>query len=837
MVMAPESIAVSPLDVRRYPSPLVKQDLAKLGKDAESRRTALGSLCAVIEEHLQGPALSRFMHQLEDSAEGRRYAAAIIADLARVHGDRLAPYIPRLLQTLAHTLLASAACPALQSDCVKAVTAIGKYSVASSPSSAELVLKRLCLPLIALLPHKVELLSAGAAACLNALVKSDTWKFATASLASKLCLKSAMALTSKSAQTVPHLNLLRSLASGNASSLAQFSIPLLRLLNQEILLCSSASWQLHLAAIQLMESLFKVAEQTTLVSHLGLSLQNLAKFRLDKVPHVRKAAISALRTADALAARRDMKQTLLDDLSVVHSHTEPSSPLRHSLDSVGNMEDLFRGPLSSPRSQRSHALFLSPRTLTELAVNSPSSRQLGSQTPLSDQSPGRATTDESDYFCAYFFDTKENVSCRKIVHHIHDTAIGSATPPSSPLKQSHKVAVPPLPLSSVVHNDLVGQAVKSGHSQSAVWTPSSVTRHVTVLDSHADLVASCERSSIFSATAAEDATRQEPTVSSTQASKPRISFDNKASSDADFIDQFSKSRIEQNFSEKRRQAMEDLHAISSRLLEIREGEEEEEEIINGKKESREAQMQNSLELQGRIQAVIRESDDRQDHGVDNAVLAERARHEQYAFNDFDEEESGVSVEASFSQHNIRDTFEGKEDQESAETSSGEWSVRNNPIADAPGSEVLTERERKCAHLVASNITDVSSCVISASENGACKQRAMEVEIVNREELEEFEEAEEEVLESCKDEASEPEDNFEMEILETARSSMLVDSADMDEQNGRAPQMSVYQGGKASKLRSFIMGSTACVIPLAVVSMAKLFYVELLPQDAAFVPPT
>ncbi|KAI5072981.1 hypothetical protein GOP47_0013087 [Adiantum capillus-veneris] len=848
MVMATESIAVAPLDGRRYPSPVVKQDLAKLGKDAESRRAALGSLRAVVEEHLHGPALSRFMHQLEDSAEGRRHAAAIISDLARAHGDRLSPYIPRLLQILAHTLLASASCPALQSDCAKAVAAIGKHSVASSPSSAELVLKRLCLPLIALLPHKVELLSAGSAACLNALVESDTWKFATVSLVSKLSLKSAMALSSKSAQTVPHLNLLRALASVNASALAQFSIPLLRLLNQEILLCSSASWQLRLAAIQLMESLFKVAEQTTLVSHLGLSLQNLAKCRLDKMPHVRKAAMSALRAADVLAARRDIKQKLLEDLSTAHSHTEPSSPLRHSLDSLGNIEDLFRGPLSSPRSQRSHALFVSPRTLTELAVNSPSTKQQGSQTPLSDQSPGRATTDESDYFCAYFFDTKENVSCRKIVHHIHDTAIGLATPPSSPLKQSHKVAVPPLPLSSVVHTDLGGQAVKSGHSQSAVSTPSSVTRHVMVLDSHAELVSSCERSSIFAASAEENATREEDTLSSIQASKPlKMS---KASSDTDFINQLPKSRITQNFTQQRMQAMEDLQAISSRLLEIREAEEEEEENVNGKEESRDQQMQDSFEREAEEEEEENvngkeESRDQQMQGSegderqgDASAHVESERHEQRVY---DYEEVVCASVAASSQHNIKDNFEGKEDQEAAETSSDheEWSVRNNPIADAPVSELPSDSNRKCAQLVASSITGLSSdVVVGASGDGACKRRPAEAKRWNREDLDEFEEAEEEVLESCKDEASETEENFEIEVLDTARSSMVVDpAAEMDELYGRPPQMRIHQRGKASKLRSFLMGSTACVIPIAVVSMVQLFYVELLLQEVAFMPPT
>ncbi|MCO5576140.1 hypothetical protein L7F22_029948 [Adiantum nelumboides] len=234
---------------RRYPSPLIKQDLAKLGKDADSRRSALASLRSVVEEHLDTTSLPRFLQQIEDSREGRRHVAPVLEDLARTHGPSLAPHIPRLLHLLVHNLLASAGSPALLGACAEAVAGIARHCAGNT---AEEVLRQVCLPLLALLPNKIPPLSTGAAVCLRSLVDSEQWRFAPPSLVDDLCWKAAMAAAAPPTQTVPHIHLLRALATSNASAISKFAPPLLRL-SLDILLtpAATASWQLRLSTKRL----------------------------------------------------------------------------------------------------------------------------------------------------------------------------------------------------------------------------------------------------------------------------------------------------------------------------------------------------------------------------------------------------------------------------------------------------------------------------------------------------------------------------------------------------------------------------------------------------------
>ncbi|KAH7433640.1 hypothetical protein KP509_07G078700 [Ceratopteris richardii] len=487
---------------RRYPSPMIKQDLAKLGKDAESRRAALASLRSVVEEHVDSVSLPRFLQQVEDSREGRKHVGLILQDLARVHGPTLAPHIPRLLHLLVHNLLASTTCPVLLTACADAVVGVARHCSAGPNISPDDVLCQVSLPLLALLSNKIPPLSTGAATCLRVLVDSEQWRFAPPSLIENLCWKAAMAAAAPPTQTVAHINLLRSLAMSNASAISKFAPPLLRL-SLDILLTPAAttSWQLRLAAVHLLESLLKAADYTTLVAHLQPSLAALSKCRRhDKLPQVRSAVLQALQTAEALQ-KEQSKQALdpkaKDPIDVdYHHHNDPFS----SNTQVDLPSQISPSPLTSPTRLKS----LSARIPTE-------------DGPL----------DEIDYAIPYFCDTEETpehheITISNIVKQVsHPRILRSAVKASSCLinarksspNRQYRVPSLKLPTTQVEHVTIVDKEFVRrtiGADQSArrdmnfesngqtggcevLPTPPSATRNITVLGSTLELLASCER--------------------------------------------------------------------------------------------------------------------------------------------------------------------------------------------------------------------------------------------------------------------------------------------------------------------------------------------------------
>ncbi|MCO5579675.1 hypothetical protein L7F22_033533 [Adiantum nelumboides] len=475
---------------RRYPSPLIKQDLAKLGKDADSRRSALASLRSVVEEHLDTTSLPRFLQQIEDSREGRRHVAPVLEDLARTHGPSLAPHIPRLLHLLVHNLLASAGSPALLGACAEAVAGIARHCAGNT---AEEVLRQVCLPLLALLPNKIPPLSTGAAVCLRSLVDSEQWRFAPPSLVDDLCWKAAMAAAAPPTQTVPHIHLLRALATSNASAISKFAPPLLRL-SLDILLtpAATASWQLRLSAVHLLESLLKAADYTALAAHLHPSLAALAKCRRhDKLPQVRNAVLQALQTAEALQ-RQQTKHSVKAELSTANHYRQLSDPF------TSNMQNTLP-------SQISHSPLSSPRRLNSLSARVPTNGN---------------SLDQSEYLLPYFCNPEEIAPSREVFLSTQESVLPNSskctrqkisTRNPSPNRQ---VKVPSLKLpigqgrqhgkesvgkngnaeDSCLHSarDDLRSLPAPNHCEVLAMS-SSATRNITVLGSNDELLASCER--------------------------------------------------------------------------------------------------------------------------------------------------------------------------------------------------------------------------------------------------------------------------------------------------------------------------------------------------------
>ncbi|KAH7434378.1 hypothetical protein KP509_06G014600 [Ceratopteris richardii] len=874
MVIGGHSTTAWSLEGRTYSSPLVKQELAKLGRDAESTKAALRSLRAVVEEQLQGQALLRFIHQIEESVEGRRHAATVLGDLARVHGARLLPHIPRLLRILAHTLLASAACPALQLECAKAVAAIARYAIASSPLSEEAVLKRLCLPLIALLSCKVEILSAGAAACLGAVVESKSWEYASPPLISKLCLKASTALTSKSSQTVPHLSLLRMLATVNSDFLAQFGIPLLRLLNHEVLVCPSSSWQLRVAAIRLIEVLFKVLNTVMLAPHLAPLLATLAKLQLDKMSHVRRAAISALRSADGLVGRNSKIPNRVGGRNVVQPQATRKSPSHHGQETLAitNIKDFINGDLVSQELQHSQDLLVSSRLLTELTMDSASRKQHGNQT-LSEYDQDGATTNVSDYFCAYFFDTKENVPSQKIVHNINGAVTESTAKIGPKVKTREKVRVPPLPLSKVLRRVSSGKIINGRQSRNGAH--SCMPKHVTAVDSRDGSDASPKQSSLSSASEEDiisqrevpsDVTKGFTNLQLINASETTLRNSGSGSPNTDFTDHSSHKQSngisEEEGSEKGEFVSSNEHDIAHQgttccRIQGRIEDAIVEEENSSKEHAIAHQGTSCCRIQGRIEDAIVEEENNTVTKEEESEKWENLSSKKHVIKQQEESSSGLKggIEGPFveGEHdtNGSSTFDGlyvrheqpqsiatkkqcevrsKDGARKEEFSRGDWIWCHNPIAYSQvsrpsGWKMSLERDMKHKYFV-----DYSFLTSCQTANEPSEQTATDFNMLLKG-LRSSKEAVDQRLECHTDGACENENCCRDDRLYKGQLPVTMDPMPLDDGYAMATHGVIYTGEKHLKLR-FFAARTACVIFIVIFTMAKLLHSEYLPQEAS-----
>jgi len=139
----------------RYMSPLVKQDLAKLEKDGESRRVAFNALKQFVET-LEPSSVPRFLAQVSESKDtggNRSYAISLYEEVARVHGKLIRPQIGRVMATVTRSLSASGSSPQLHQACAKVVAALVRYSIdlETPAAEAEEILREVSQPLVELL--------------------------------------------------------------------------------------------------------------------------------------------------------------------------------------------------------------------------------------------------------------------------------------------------------------------------------------------------------------------------------------------------------------------------------------------------------------------------------------------------------------------------------------------------------------------------------------------------------------------------------------------------------------------------------------------------------------
>ncbi|XP_027351141.1 protein SINE1-like [Abrus precatorius] len=355
-------------------SPLVRQELANLDKDEDSRKSAMKALKSYVKD-LDFKAIPVFLAKVSETKESSslcgEFTISIYEVLARVHGVRIVPLIDSIMGTIVKTLASSAGSFPLQQACSKVVPAIARYGI--DPTSPEEkkrhIIHSLCKPLSDSLSSSQESLTSGAALCLKALVDSDNWRFASDEMVNRVCQNVAVALEGKSGQTNSHVGLVMSLAKRNALIVEAYARLLLqsglRILNAGLVEGNS---QKRLSAIQMVNFLMKSLDPRSIFSELELIIEEMDKCQSDKMAFVKGAAFEALQTAKRIAiekrparyvkspasvtgsnfSRREEDYVKGENTSVDGDHTPTSlSPESHTLDFFPGYESVVESPIST----------------------------------------------------------------------------------------------------------------------------------------------------------------------------------------------------------------------------------------------------------------------------------------------------------------------------------------------------------------------------------------------------------------------------------------------------------------------------------------------------------
>ncbi|KAK6942004.1 hypothetical protein RJ641_027381 [Dillenia turbinata] len=294
-------------EMGRNLSPILRQELANLAKDADSRKSAMRNLKSYVKD-LDSNAIPLFLAQVSESKEtgssSGEYTISLYEVLARVHGTNIVPQIGIIMSTIIKTLTSSAGSFALHQACSKVVPAIARYGIdpTTPDDKKRSIIHSLCKPLSDSLLGSQEGLSSGAALCLKALVDSDNWRFASDEMVNEVCLRVAGALEEKPTQTNAHMALVMALAKHNSLIVEAYARLLilsgLRILNAGVLEKNS---QKRLVAIQMVNFLMKSLDPRSVYSELSMIMGEMEKCQSDQMAYVRGAAFEALQTARRVA--------------------------------------------------------------------------------------------------------------------------------------------------------------------------------------------------------------------------------------------------------------------------------------------------------------------------------------------------------------------------------------------------------------------------------------------------------------------------------------------------------------------------------------------------------
>ncbi|CAI9765703.1 unnamed protein product [Fraxinus pennsylvanica] len=331
-------------------SPILRRELENLDKDADSRRSAMKTLKSFVKD-LDSKAIPLFLAQVsetkENGASSGEYTISLYEVLARVHGLNIVPQIDNIMTTIIKTLSSSAGSFALHQACSKVVPAIARYAM--DPTTANdkkrYIIHSLCKPLSNSLLGSQENLSAGAALCLQALVESDNWRFASNEMVNEVCQRVTGALE-KHTQTNSHMALVMALAKHNSLTVEAYSRLLimsgLQILNSGFM---EANTQKQFSAIHMVSYLMRCLDAKSIFSELDLIIKEMEKCQSDRMPFITRAAFEALQTAKRICVEKGSKLER-DVGSITGSNFGRRENIRRNVGGSGEQSPLTGSPES-----------------------------------------------------------------------------------------------------------------------------------------------------------------------------------------------------------------------------------------------------------------------------------------------------------------------------------------------------------------------------------------------------------------------------------------------------------------------------------------------------------
>ncbi|ESQ37902.1 hypothetical protein EUTSA_v10028548mg [Eutrema salsugineum] len=352
-------------------NPILRQELANLDKDTESRKSAMKALKSYVKD-LDSKAIPSFLAQVFETKETNslsgEYTISLYEILARVHGPNIVPQIDIIMSTIVKTLASSAGSFPLQQACSKVIPAIARYGI--DPTTAEdkkrFIIHSLCKPLSDSLLGSQESLTSGSALCLKALVDCDNWRFASDEMVNRVCQNVVVALDSNSNQTHLQMGLVMSLAKHNPLIVEAYARLLihtgLRILGFGF---SEGNSQKRLSAVQMLNFLMKCLDSRSIYSEVDLIIKEMERCQSDQMAYVRGAAYEAMMTSKRIAGELESKMekgcrsvtgsnfNRRNCPSIVNAHS-PDDSLSPESQTLGGSFSGYDSPLeSSPISRAS----------------------------------------------------------------------------------------------------------------------------------------------------------------------------------------------------------------------------------------------------------------------------------------------------------------------------------------------------------------------------------------------------------------------------------------------------------------------------------------------------
>ncbi|KAL6654850.1 hypothetical protein ACP70R_008315 [Stipagrostis hirtigluma subsp. patula] len=368
-------------------SPLLRQELDNLDKDADSRRSAMKALRSYAK-NLDSKSIPHFLAEVSDAkAAGAgaggglppgEFTISLYEVLARVHGRKIVPQIGNIMATILCTLSSSGGSFPLHQACSKVVPAIARHGIdANTPDEEKArIIASLCRPLCSALMGSQDGAASGAALCLKALVESSNWRYAAGETVNEVCLKVAGAMHDKATQSNAHMGLAMALVKHNGLIVEAYARSIVRA-GLQILDGDTAesSSQKRLSAIQMINFFMKFVDPRCLSSELGKVIDVMEQCQNDRMPFVRGAAFEASQTARSIAGQKGSRHEVGTSPMVgsnFHRRRE-KSPCRGLWSAKGSPASytMVASPaqFQSPESQVVDSSIMNGSTLTESPIS------------------------------------------------------------------------------------------------------------------------------------------------------------------------------------------------------------------------------------------------------------------------------------------------------------------------------------------------------------------------------------------------------------------------------------------------------------------------------------